>query len=289
MSRFHHILFPLDFSERSHAAAPFVLSIAQRNHAKVSLLHAIAPAPPIYGAMNSVFPDTIDYRAIREDLQTRLAQFAAKELPKVEVRCAVEIGEPASAITGYTEASGVDLIAMPTHGYGTFRRMLLGSVTAKVLHDARVAVWTTAHAPEPSHRAHPLPRHIVVALDLHPHSQDTMALALQIANATGADLEILHIAPEGQVTSAAAEERMDEVLHAVASEQHVELHTQKPREVDEGLAGGTVASQVRSLALRRRADLVVIGHGHTHTGIISRLKAVSYEIVREAPCPVLSF
>jgi nucleotide-binding universal stress UspA family protein len=289
MNRFHHILFPLDFSERSHAAAPFVLSLAQQNHAKVSLLHAIEPAPPIYGAMNSVFPDTIDYGDIVPILKTRMAEFASKELPKVDLSSSVEIGDPVSAIVGYAEANGVDLIAMPTHGYGTFRRLLLGSVTAKVLHDAKVAVWTTAHAPEPSHRAHPMPRHIVVALDLHPHSKRTMELALEMAKGSGDDIEILHIAPEGQTVSAAAEERVDTILNAAASRQEVEVHSEKPSGPGEVLAGGSIAAQVRSLALRKRADLVIIGHGHTHTGIIGRLKAVSYAIVREAPCPVLSF
>jgi len=289
MNRFHHILFPLDFSERSHAAAPFVLSMAQQNHAKVSLVHVIEPAPPIYGAMNSVFPDTIDYGDVGTILKARMAEFAAKELPKLEVLSSVEVGDPASAIVAYAEANAVDLIAMPTHGYGIFRRLLLGSVTAKVLHDAKVAVWTTAHAPEPSHRAHPLPRHIVVALDLHPHSKDTMELALEIAKGSSADIEVLHIAPEGQTVSTQTEQRMDTILHAAASQQKVEVQAAEPSEVGEMLAGGSVATQLRSLALRKRADLVIIGHGHTHTGIISRLKAVSYAIVREAPCPVLSF
>jgi hypothetical protein len=40
----------------------------------------------------------------------------------------------------------VDLVMMPTHGVGTFRSFLVGSVTAKVLHDANCPVWTAAHA-----------------------------------------------------------------------------------------------------------------------------------------------
>ena len=34
---------------------------------------------------------------------------------------------------------------MLTHDYGPFRRFLLGSVTAKILHDAACPVWTSAH------------------------------------------------------------------------------------------------------------------------------------------------
>jgi hypothetical protein len=54
-------------------------------------------------------------------------------------------GDPASIITEYAARNRVDLIMMPTHGYGTFRSLLLGSVTAKVLHDAECPVWTGVH------------------------------------------------------------------------------------------------------------------------------------------------
>ncbi|MGA8595805.1 MAG: universal stress protein [Bryobacteraceae bacterium] len=45
-------------------------------------------------------------------------------------------GDPAAAIVKCAQAEQVDLIMMPTHGYGPYRKFLLGSVTAKVLHDS---------------------------------------------------------------------------------------------------------------------------------------------------------
>jgi nucleotide-binding universal stress UspA family protein len=51
--------------------------------------------------------------------------------------------------------------------------------------------------------------------------------------------------------------------------------------------GSDVAVGVRDLALRNRADLVVIGRGAIRTGL-GRLYAHSYDIIRESPCPVLS-
>ena len=288
MSLFQHILFPVDFSERSDAAAPFVLSMAQRNHARVTTIHVVQPAPPIYGAMNSVYPDTIDYVEIQNILRKRLREFAENELPKVETVAVVEVGDPAAVIAEYAAAHHVDLIAMPTNGYGAFRRMLLGSVTAKVLHDAKVPVWTAAHAPEPSHRAHPLPRHIVVALDLRPESRETMARALELAQNSGADLEILHVAPEGETVPEAAERRVQDVVAEVAREQVVKVHQDSGGEPGVILTGGSIAVQLRAVAIRKRADLVVIGRGSIQAGIMHRLLANSYDIIREAPCPVLS-
>ena len=291
MSKFRNILFPVDFSERSTAAAPFVLSLAQRHKAKVTLINAVQPAPPIYGAMNTIYPDTIDYEEIRTILLARLREFAEKELPKVDTYCVEEVGDPATVVTDYAEANDVDLIAMPTHGYGAFRRMLLGSVTAKVLHDAKVPVWTAAHAPEPSHRAHPSPRHIVVALDLSAESRDTMAVALELAQETGADLEILHVAHEGEVEPSAAnhaDRLVHEVVETAAREQLVKVQKDEPGTADVILTGGSIAEQVRAMAVRKRADLVVIGRGSIQSGLAGRLKSNSYSIIREAPCPVLS-
>ena len=66
------------------------------------------------------------------------------------------LGRGSSKISGsfssiqpkWAKANQIDLIMMPTHGYGRFRALLLGSVTAKVLHDADCPVWTAVHREE---------------------------------------------------------------------------------------------------------------------------------------------
>lgn len=67
-----------------------------------------------------------------EQRRIHLRKFADAQLPKTEAECDVQTGDPARAIAEYPTANGVDLIAIPTHVYGLFRRMLLGSVTATV-------------------------------------------------------------------------------------------------------------------------------------------------------------
>ncbi len=59
------ILFPVDFSERAKAVAPFVLSLAQRHKAAVVLMNIIQPPPPLYGGLNMVYPETFDYTESR--------------------------------------------------------------------------------------------------------------------------------------------------------------------------------------------------------------------------------
>jgi nucleotide-binding universal stress UspA family protein len=289
MPRFARILFPIDFSERSRAAAPFVLSMAQRHDAKVVALHALQPPPPLYAGVNTVYPEVYDFEELSADLRATLEKFAEAELPKVDVMCVVEMGDPAAVIMEYAENERIGLIMMPTHGYGAFRRALLGSVTAKVLHDAKVPVWTAAHAPEPSHRAHPKPRYILCALDLKPESRHTLEFAIEIAAETDASVELFHVAPEGEIGPIQAESRIHELLVEAARSKLVKIQEAAgATDVEMVLAGGSVADMVRDVAIKKRADLVVIGRGCVQKGLGGRLRANAYAILREAPCPVLS-
>jgi nucleotide-binding universal stress UspA family protein len=281
-------LFPVDFSERSRAAAPFVLSMAQRYGAPVVALHVLQPPPPIYGGMNMVYPEAYDLTGIAEDLRGELVKFAATELPKVNVKCVVETGDPGTVIAEYAEDEKMDLIAMPTHGYGAFRRALLGSVTAKVLHDSKVPVWTSAHCPEASHRAHPQPRHILCALGLKPESRHTLEMAIGIANDCKATVELVHVAPEGEVSALNTESRLQEILVDAARTELVKIQEAAGTDVEMILAGGNIATLVRNVALRKRADLVVVGRGCLHESGLGRLRSNAYAIIRESPCPVLS-
>lgn len=288
MPRFERILFPVDFSERSRAAAPFVLSMAQRYKAKVVALHVLQPPPPLYAGMNTVYPEVYDFEGLSADLRAELQKFVDAELPKVEAACLVEMGDPAAVITEYAENEKMDLIAMPTHGYGTFRRALLGSVTAKVLHDAKVPVWTAAHAPEPSHRAHPQPRHILCALGLKPESRHTLEFAIELAGDTGATVEVVHVAPEGEVEPVFAEGRMHDLVLDAARSKLVKIQEEAGTDVEAVVNGGSVAHMVRKVALEKRSDLVVVGRGCEKNAIMGRLRSNTYAIVRESPCPVLS-
>ncbi len=109
------ILFPIEFSQRDEAVAPFVLSMARRYNAQVIVLHALQPAPPIYAGMGAIYPETFDYQGLREDLLIAARKFAVAELPKVEVQFAVELGDPAGMISQYACNNGIHLIAMRTH------------------------------------------------------------------------------------------------------------------------------------------------------------------------------
>jgi nucleotide-binding universal stress UspA family protein len=287
MTPIRHILFPIDFSERCCAAVPFVEAMAHRYDAKISL---ISVAEPMYyaGIGDPGGPIVLGTDTILPDLKERLENALTREFAHLEVNRVAQLGDPAQVITQFAHDQGVDLIMMPTHGYGPFRRLLLGSVTAKVLHDAECPVWTAAHVEEKPCRDHLACRSVLCAVDGTPKTVALMRWASRLAGDLGATLRLVHVVTGGERStlhnfdSGYDKELRDNAYRAIQEFQE-EAHINVPL----CIIAGTVAEGVQEEALRHGADLVVIGRGVLHNAL-GRLRTHSYGIIRQAPCPVLS-
>jgi nucleotide-binding universal stress UspA family protein len=212
-----------------------------------------------------------------------LSDFAGLTVDRIAV-----LGDPARAITNFVAANKVDLVMMPTHGYGPFRQLLLGSVTAKVLHDTHVPVWTTAHTTEAPDREHVNVRKILCAVDANPASIELMRRAAELAKNLGANLRLLHavlsmeVGPEWQLDQTFEEKLRENAAHIIQ-----DLEKAADIFVPVCVGAGTVPDVVREEALQHGADLVLIGRGALQD-TLGRLRTHSYGIIRHAPCPVIS-
>ena len=282
-----HILFPIDFSERCCGAAPFVRAMAQRFGARITLLSAISPfwqaaSGDLSGAT------LVDMDEMKRDLEARLKDAFVKEFAGLNVDRVAEVSDPAEGITRYAHTSGVDLIMMPTHGYGPFRSLLLGSVTAKVLHDAKCPVWTGTHIEEAPALSHVPGRNILCAVDGTPRSTALMQWAAEFAKNTGATLRLVNAVsgiqgwPERQL-----DREFEETLRAQARETIEKLKKSVDVTAPLCVGVGDVAGAVREEAERHNSDLIIIGRGALHEAM-GRLRTHAYGIIRHAPCPVLS-
>jgi len=282
-----HILFPIDFSERCCGAAPFVDAMASRFGAKVTLI-SVAP-PVMYAGMGEpAAPVFLDDDSLREDVQARLATAFTREFAHLPVERVAEVGDPAEVITRFAHTQGIDLIMMPSHGYGPFRSLLLGSVTAKVLHDAQCPVWTGAHMEDPPVKEHLACRNVLCAVDTTPKAAPLIEWAAQFAKDTGATMRIVHAIsgiegwPERQLDREFEEALRTEARSAIEKVERG-VNVQAPLCV----AVGDVAGAVREEARRHAADLLVIGRGLFHE-TFGRLRTHAHGIIRQSPCPVIS-
>src|SRR5579884_2509271 len=197
MAVFRHILFPVDLSEQAHAFRPYVRFVARQCGAKLTLLHVVPIPAAAYGDLGVVFPSVSDLTAVEERMRPALKEFFPPEdeagIP--EVRREVQLGDPAVIIADYVREQNVDLIMLPTHGYGRFRHLLLGSVASKVLHDAECPVWTAAHAEDPGLMSHLKVQRILAAIDLAHGPKEVLLRAAQIAREFQASVRLVHAVP----------------------------------------------------------------------------------------------
>lgn len=283
-----HILVPIDFSERSSGAARYAEALQRHFGSRITLLHVLPPPHYEFGAMEvggSVLDELFRNRA--GQAQKDLDLFLADELPPaIATRVLIE-GDPAVRIVQEARDRGAGLIVLPTHGYGPFRRFILGSVTAKVLHDADCPVCTGVHME--AHSAGQINfRNVVAALDLGPQSERTLMWAARFAEGIGANLSLVHATPnlEGQ-----AGEYFDPDWR-----KHIEVQARDEIEALQQRLGinapvhidsGDAAAVVCELAKEQEAGLLVIGRGSA-AGVFGRLRANAYSIIRQSSCPVVS-
>ena len=195
--------------ERCKAVRPFVKRMAQQFDAKLTLMHSIQIPTGWYGGFEGAYPIMFDVPAMEQEARQRLDGFF--DWPeRSKLATAVDHGDPAAYITTYAEQNNVDLIMMATHGYGKFRSLLLGSVAAKVLHDARCAVWTAAHSEDPGLAAHLECRSILCAIELTPDSAGLIRQSVELAGKYGAKLRLVHAVPAIETRP---EKYLDEDFH----------------------------------------------------------------------------
>lgn len=284
MLSIQRVLLPVDFSHATCGALRYARSLSEHFRSELTLLHVLPP--PTYWMEVPEFAgprwgDILD--SLRKSALDRMGGYVGSFSEELRGRSSMTVqeGDPAVQIVEAAHRQDVDLIVMPTHGYGSFRRFLLGSVTSKVLHDVRCPVMTGAHMQEtPSTVIFP-PKNIVCSVDLGEHSVQVVDWAARCAREFGAQLHLLHtVNPLGSVE--------DPVFLKEAARLKLEkLKLQAHREAEIAVAGGEPDKVLASMALERHADLVVIGRS-THDTPLGRLRTMAYSIIRQAPCPVVS-
>lgn len=287
MTTIQKILFPVDFSPSCVAMAPHVKRAGSIFGANVTLVHVFDlyshDAVQLY--VRSLSEVAEEQQKLARD---KLDSFLRAEFPASEYARILLSGNAADQITEFAHTKGFDLIIMPTHA-GVFRRTLLGSTTAKVLNAADCPVLTTRHAETISARAleH---REWVCTIGLNADSERVLRYASQAAKAVHANLTLLHVIPgsgPGVPMQLDLEERLQRAKRDAASRRIEELQSAAGSHARVSITVGPIKDMLVEEVRRLQADVLVIGRS-PQSGVLGRLRDLSYAVVRDAPCPVLS-
>ena len=271
-----------------------VREMAERFNASVTVLNAFNPLPEYFQGpsiddrCNSKEEPSLPYSPalleLRDLQKKRLETFSEKYFSGIRYSARINDGDPAMVIEWVAKCEKVDLIMMPTRGLGRFRRLLLGSVTSKILHDTSLPLWTSVHKEELSSTLPHGCRSILCAAGMNERDDIVFKAALLFAGAYDARLCLLHIQvpEEVQDQQSLAQSLGHSFDRACADKQDRPAIDVRVRLLDGGLPQG-----ICQAAREEGVDLLIVGRGHLRENI-AQVWSHLYTIIRESSCPVLS-
>lgn len=183
------ILVPIDFSELSEKALEVANEFAKLVNGKITPFHSHIPIseldePYALGMSSQVYQD---FEEIESNLGERVAEISAKKIEKARLDSPIiAMGNPAQAIIDASE--DYDYVIMSTHGRTGFTRFLLGSVAEKVLRLSHTPVIIVEDDSDVDHF-----KKILVTTDFSDNSTVAFPHAINIAEKSGADIDLIHI------------------------------------------------------------------------------------------------
>jgi nucleotide-binding universal stress UspA family protein len=292
------ILCPTDFSDFSRRALRKAVTLASWFEARVTALHVVLREPLILpgDAYGAYIPATTDLiRARQEEDAKELSRFIEPFLGEgVPIETSLIEGDPSREIAAAAAAMPADLVVMGTHGRSGFERLLLGSVTEKLLRIAPCPVLTVGNPQTPA--PDPLFHRILCATDLTKASAATLDMALSMAEENLAPVTLLHVV-EGLLGETGPEiyrpvPDVTQFRKALVDQARERLHEAGHAQesfckVNERVETGTAWREILRVAGETSADLIVVGtHAHGAFGQLF-LGSTANQVVRHAVCPVL--
>lgn len=284
------ILCPVDFSEFSANAYEYARSIAWHYKAALCLQHVMYPLGPTgYDSNRGPYEQLCEN--IRAEAKEKIQWFARlHSLAGVQPECIVQDGLITDLILALAEKRGASLIVMGTHGLRGIDRLMLGSVTERVLRRAKcpvLAVRKPAHHPAGTARD-PEPIHlkkIALCTDFSDHAHRASEYANSMAKEYDAELTVLHVL-DTFPTSTDIEQTTRQILQQLEG-----IVPQDPfgaRTIKSIVRVGKPYQQIIQFAIENETDLVVVGargRGALDTALFG---STTYRAIQLGPCPVLA-
>jgi nucleotide-binding universal stress UspA family protein len=205
-------------------------------------------------------------------------------------------GDPVGAILDRAGAWGADLIVMGTHGRTGLERLVVGSVTEKVLRQAPCPVLTVPRRVVTPRSGLRLGR-ILCPVDFSRASLRAMDYAAAFASAGGPGVFLLHVI---DLVGEAPGIREDDVIDPpdfrgeLRAEARDRLKAAVPADIrarcsiTEMVAMGTPHEEILRVARREGCELIVLGVPSRGTADLLVFGSTTQRVVREAECPVLT-
>jgi nucleotide-binding universal stress UspA family protein len=276
------ILCPTDFSEPATLALYYGKHLADCFDARLVVLYADPFTPPPYftsGQMEDLAKTIERFKGAALEYLNRYIREHLGGSGKVDRMVAESQAVPAILLAAGEKKA--DMIVMGTHGRSGINRLMLGSVTEKILHETDRPVLTVRGK---TGRAE-LPK-VSIQQVLCPVNYTEVALkalehAVEMSECFEAELLVLHVI-ESQSTDIKDEDEHHRLCAWIPEGVRARCS------LKEIVRRGDAAEQIIEVASSTHCDMIVAGAQHKRFHDTTVLGTTTIRITRHAPCPVLT-
>jgi nucleotide-binding universal stress UspA family protein len=280
MARYQKILVAIDGSASGENALRQALRLACDEKCWIRVVTVV---PPFEGELELTGVGDV-HEAILRPARARLAraEAIAKESGGL-IKTSLEEGEASQRIAAVAEAERCGIIVMGRRGMSRLERMMVGSVTARVI------------GPQPGGRAGDADGHrigwktVLVATDGSANSAVAAGKALDIASSYGGRVVALSVVDVPDEFYAEAPAVVDKLIEKARGYAKAVADQAGKAGVGctEAVREGASAAAIVQLAKEEGAGVIVMG-SHGRTGLARLLMgSVTEKVIGHAPCPVL--
>jgi nucleotide-binding universal stress UspA family protein len=282
---FGKVLLATDFSAASRTAFHVALCICVELKASLSILHVFEEPYIPSSEPGGQFPELA--RFYQTDRSSLDSLREAAQQAGVPCETTMVNGSASLAIMESISAQNVDLVVLGTSALHGFERLVFGSTAEAILREAPCPVLTVGPQVSESAMASDREGPIVFATDFHRMTTHAIRYAEPFCIASKSPLHCLHVLPrvlESSSPNKIVPTIVTEALHHVATESGTTINSP----ICAVTYGSEISNAVVEYAKQHKAKLIVLGVRRASM-LASHVPAhITYRIITEAPCPVLT-
>ena len=287
------IVCTTDFSDFSNRAIPFGVALAKEFGAKLYLCHVIdLSSVAMYG---EGFSDPVM-------LESKIREYAHEHLQDligdtdIDWESLTSVGHTADEISLIAKEKRADLVVSATHGRSGLKRLILGSVTERLMRTLPCPMYIVRSMERESGApatAEVRLRRILVGCDFSADSDLAIQYGISLAQEFQTELYLSHVLEPAVYK--------DMLVHSTDSDQEglrekltQRLNGMVPEDAKQWctpktlLLAGHPSDELIKYAVVHEVDLIVLGvRGHSVMESLL-VGSTTDRVVRQAPCPVLS-
>lgn len=285
MPSFDRIMVATDFSPASHEAFRAALEKCSALGAHLTILHVFEyaePTPPESGGL------LLELQMLRERCNESLEDLR-RQAVHAGVPCDTElrIGLAPSMILDYISGHRIDLAILGTNPLHGFERLIFGSTAEAVLRRSPCPVLTVGPRASHSSRSTHADGPIIFATDFDFTTIHAIRYAARFANLNSSPLHCLHVLPRTLEAGTQCE-----IVPSIMAEALQQLAAESGLVIDPPICATTYGSEISyavvDYARKHKAKLIVLGVRQASLLASHVPEHITYRIITEANCPVLT-